>query len=507
MKGSTPRSTVSKKRATAIVDQTPSHRPAKKARGQSRKKKDDDSSDMDVSLEEIGYSYHFATDIFPLLKKFMDYSLVRYSYRGITIGAEDDVRRWLCKNGVPDHNNTLTKEEEETLTRWASLANVKFSDLKLVKLCSQENIIELLYKMGLQQQASDGSFQFATGRGPSFQSLEEIRDRLRTEGRTIFPRAAFVNKLSEQEQVQLRAWAASAVVATPNNDDVEMDDSPAPANVVSPEVSDFKVRSSNMERIRDFDEDTVNSITSIENETKDVSSQAELQTRNGSIDDEDTPLPTESAKNEFEEEIVENTGHSKFRESIHPLLMQFFGYSRNEYKYQGKVVGNDVDARIWICRHGVPPCDNLTAEDIRQLQVWASYALVKLGDLNHLVTEYSEKQIEEALRKLHVNREEDGTFSIRGENLGNLDDVARLLCTEGAQSIHRSAYTKLSEEEQANLRLWAARRNCRNFVAPAQDEVEDSSSVGHEGDDTMKDEKPSTVNRIINFITQLFVRK
>lgn len=51
---------------------------------------------------------------------------------------------------------------------------------------------------------------------------------------------------------------------------------------------------------------------------------------------------------------------------------------------------------LWICRHGVPN-QHLTQQETRRLHTWASYALVKLSDLNQLVTEYSDADVEQVL--------------------------------------------------------------------------------------------------------------
>ena len=125
-----------------------------------------------------------------------------------------------------------------------------------------------------------------------------------------------------------------------------------------------------------------------------------------------------------------------------------------------------------------------------------------------------------------------------------MHDVARVICTEGARSIHRSAYTKLSDEEQANLRLWAARHNCRqvrryyskNVIHDRGEESEESSTSSnhpspsciedHDEDDLPSavdeavkeigsDGKPeggettsrSAVGQIWGFLGQLFLRK
>lgn len=143
----------------------------------------------------------------------MDISGIRYAYRGEVIGSEDDVRRWMCSDGVPELGNALTNEEEEILTEWASFANVKPSDLLGDAACSEDDIIFLLGKMGLRE-GPDGRFRFASGRGAEFSSLTEIRDKLRTHGRAIFPRAAYVNNLDESDQVNLRLWAAGAVASS-----------------------------------------------------------------------------------------------------------------------------------------------------------------------------------------------------------------------------------------------------------------------------------------------------
>lgn len=90
--------------------------------------------------------------------------------------------------------------------------------------------------------------------------------------------------------------------------------------------------------------------------------------------------------------------------------------------------------------------------------------------------------------KLIVQHDDDGQYNVKGQCLGSPYDVARVLFAEGAKSIHRSTYTKLSVEEQSNLCLWAARCNCR------QVRTLDTSNQGQDEDITSSSSSSSIPN-------------
>ena len=406
----------------------------------------DEDEDNRHDLHPHGHSYHFASEIFPLLKKFLDYNAVRYAYRGQQIGSEDEVRRWLCTNGLPEHGNTLTKHEEKTIKHWASFAFVKLSDLKAAGETSQDEIVGILHKLGLQQ-ADNGRFQFVRGRGDTFDNLAEIQTRLHTEGGAIFPRAAYVNKVTEQEQVKLRVWAARAMTATEKGPSTPPK---AKQTSTSRKATTAKKNGKSADK-RKVESDRKKPPTVSPTQST-PSAKAEAKT-SGSV----SSLSEQHDENEkAQPHLFEQLDHQHFRQQIAPLLKKAFTSTRNEYAYGDQKIGTDGDLRLWICRNGVPS-EHLTDEEAKRVYIWASYALVKLSDLDHSETAYSDNQIEHVLSKCSIRRERHGKYSLQGKNLGNERDVAQLLCTE---VIHRSVYKKLSEEEKANLRLWAARQNC-----------------------------------------------
>ena len=322
----------------------------------------------------------------------------------------------------------------------------------------KQEIFQLLGKGGLQQQEQDGNFSFVSHRrgGPTFDSLAHVQERLLSEGLSnVFPRASLMNQLDESDRVNLRFWATTGDQTSPN--------------MVSPEAApschkNTAVRNRAMSTLKgqdgDDDESMAESDDKIE-EDEDRTQSPAGDTRLEARDSASYMTANSSEHVETELHLFEQTGHSNFRCEIFPLLNKAFSYRRNEYRLEGEIIGSDVDVRLWICRHGVPN-QQLTQQETQRLHTWASYALVKLSDLNQLVTEYSDADVEQVLLKLNVRRsEDDGQYHARGGSWDSLADVARVVCTQGAQSIHRSAFTKLSEEEQANLRLWAARCNCR----------------------------------------------
>jgi hypothetical protein len=381
----------------------------------------------------------FRKDIFPLLTKITALRAGRYVLpNGTVLGTEDDARRWLCAHGLPeDDTSSLSTQEQSVLMQWAFCANLKRSDWRHSGgplTFPHSDICQILAKVGL---TADADGRLATAR-MHFCNLEHVRTQLRQKGpTTVLPRSLYVSALSEEERARLRMWAAQPSVAVAHV-------------VVSPDT------------VADLEPRLVRSQT----DTTPIATGSTCADTSLSMSDTrvaaTSPLRNHDTKGESM--LFEQTGHRNFRANIFPQLRKIFHYSNCTYSWRGKEVGSEVDARRWILRHGVPLV-GLTDENVAMLHTWASYAYVKLSDFNHLVTQYSDNQIEQLLvHKLQVQCQEDGTFATRRANLGCLEQVARLLCTQGSGAIHRSAFTRLTEEERANVRLWAARSNCRTVV-------------------------------------------
>jgi hypothetical protein len=244
-----------------------------------------------------------------------------------------------------------------------------------------------------------------------------------------------VNNLTESEQSKLSVWAAQGS-ASPTKHSW----TPSKSKVVSPEN---KVKSKRTPSRKKEADDRLGRSSAEKND----------------LDDDSADLDDYSV---IEQRIFHNASPYNFRQDIAPLVRTAFTYRRNKYSYGEEKIGSDDDVRLWICSNGVPS-EHLSLDEIKLVYTWASYARVTHGDMTQLVTEYTDNEVDEVLEKLSIVRGTDGDFSLDERVLGSRDDVAQIFCAEGSDFIHRSVFQKLSHEEQANLRLWAARCNSRHL--------------------------------------------